>query len=813
MNAAAPGGNDSQVSRPAPTVWIPRPQEDAEALAQDLAAQGIRPLIAPVMTISYRQENVRLDGVGAVLFTSANGVRAFIRQSDRRDLTVYAVGANTGAEARASGFDDVQVAGGDVDALADFIAGHRKPSDGALLHVAGSERAGDLAGMLRQRGYSVDRRVLYDAVVAESLPDAVIQALDEGTIDAVALFSPRTARIVGDLVAKAGRQDAASGLKALCLSANVAEAAKTVDWQEIVVAEAPDRASLLQAVRLALQTRLAQAADTPGVIQDARVEDAVKGPWGSIAGSDEGSEAPPPGETMNDTKDNEPDKTSEDAASGPSADSTVERLPDAETVIDRFGGIRPMAQKLGVTPSTIQGWKSRNHIPETRWAEVQAVAEREGVSLDAEGEPTRNADELPPAAQQAEGETIDTKVEETVAASDVKEPENEPESAQHEPDEPAAPPTAPVPATPRKASGLAWVAVIIALASGAGLITQSYWRPAIESSLNAHLSRFFGPPPAPPSAPPDTTLAAAIDALQGRIGALESRPVPQPAPASEQVDVEGALAPLSDRLAALEDAMATAPATSVEQVDLTPLNQAVAALRSRVNAMDTRSDESLEAFRAELSTFADQFDAIRAGIETVTDRVAAVERRLAQIESAYGGPSGSEAALVLTVGQLDSLMAAAEPFGGTLRDIAALAPDDEAVQDAVAALEPLKDAVIPSRADIIDAFADVAPVVDRVERVAGAEGWVDETLAELRGLVSIRRTDSSESAPAASRAEAALEKGDLAGAVAAVEPLAGEDPLIADWVKKAKQRMAASASLKVLRDAALARLRMAATGG
>ena len=37
--------------------------------------------------------------------------------------------------------------------------------------------------------------------------------------------------------------------------------------------------------------------------------------------------------------------------------------------------------------------------------------------------------------------------------------------------------------------------------------------------------------------------------------------------------------------------------------------------------------------------------------------------------------------------------------------------------------------------------------------------------------------------------------------------------MIADWVKKAKQRMAASASLKVLRDAALARLRMAATGG
>ncbi|RVU36412.1 uroporphyrinogen-III synthase [Hwanghaeella grinnelliae] len=810
MTVAAPGGNNSHDDRPVPTVWIPRPQEDAEALAEALVAEGIRPLIAPVMTIAYRQVDVLLDGVGAVLFTSANGVRAFVRQSSRRDLTVYAVGANTGDEARTSGFADVQVAGGDVDILADFIAGHRKPADGALLHVAGSERAGDLAELLRQRGFLVDRRVLYDAVTVEVLPDTVAQALDDGAVDAVALFSPRTARIVCDLLVKAERQDAAPGLTVLCLSANVAEAAKALDWQEIVIAEAPDRASLLQAVRLALQTRPAQAADTPNVIQDAKVEEAANGPWGSIAGSVEGSEAPLPGETMNDTKDTVPDETPgdapEEAANEPPAVSSVERLPDAETVIERFGGIRPMAQKLGVTPSTIQGWKSRNHIPETRWGEVQAVAEREGVSLNIDGEQVRKADELPPVAQQAEGETIETKAEETVAADDAKEPEKRPEAA-------PAPSVAAVPAAPRKASGLAWIAMIVALASGAGLVTQSYWRPAIESSLNAHLSQFFGPPPAPPSAPPDATLAESVDALQARIDALEKRPVPQPTEAGGPVDVEGALAPLSDRLAALEDAMATAPATSADQVNLTPLNQAIDALRSRVNAMDTRSDDSLEAFRAELSTFADQFDAIRSGIETVTDRVAAVERRLAQIESAYGGPSGSEAALVLTVGQLDSLMAASEPFGGTLQDIAALAPDDAAVQDAVAALEPMKDAVIPSRADIIDAFADVAPVVDRVERVAGAEGWVDETLAELRGLVSIRRTDSSESAPAASRAEAALENGDLAGAVAAVEPLAGEDVAIADWVKKAKQRIAASAALKGLRDAALARLRMAATGG
>jgi len=798
MTAPDPDGAAARPETPAPTVWIPRPQEDAQALAADLDTYGIRSLIAPVLTISIRETDVPLDGIGALLFTSANGVRAFVQRNARRDLTVYAVGENTAAEARTAGFGEVHVAGGDVDRLADYIIWHRKPEDGVLLHVAASERAGDLAGLLEEGGFSVDRRVLYDAAPAEHLPDAVAEALDEGAIDAVVLFSPRTARIVCDLLTKAERQDAAPALSALCLSANVAAAAKPLDWREIVIAEAPDRGSLLQAVRQALQTVSAQAADTP----DTTAQDAAIG-QSDCDGPD--TDTPLPGETMNDTTDATP----------------VEQMPNAETVIERFGGIRPMAQKLGVTPSTIQGWKARNHIPENRWDEIRAVAEREGVSLESAGDAMAaareeaprpdgdGAEEAPVTAEKAEAEMADTKEAETKAE---EKPEAGPAGEVKEQDVPAPPPVAAA-AAPRRASGPAWIALIVALGSAAGLATQSYWRPSVESSLNTHLSQFFGPPPAPVPAPPDPVLAQTVDALKGRVGALENRPVAEPPAAAEPVDIEAALAPLADRLAALEDAMATAPATSAEQVDLSPLNAAIDALRSRVNAMDTRADGSLDAFRAELTTFADQFDAIRSGIETVTDRVAAVERRLVQIESAYGGPSGSEAALVLTVGQLDSLMAASEPFGGTLQDIAALAPDDEAVQKAVAALVPLKDAVIPSRADIIDAFDDVAPVVDRAERVAGAEGWVDETLAELRGLVSIRRTDSSETAPAVSRAEAALQDGDLAGAVAAVEPLAGEDPAIAGWVTQAKQRLTASEALMALRGAALARLRMAATGG
>lgn len=51
-------------------------------------------------------------------------------------------------------------------------------------------------------------------------------------------------------------------------------------------------------------------------------------------------------------------------------------------VIDRFGGVRPMAAALGhKNPSTVQGWKERGVIPVRRLPSVIEAAESNGVSV------------------------------------------------------------------------------------------------------------------------------------------------------------------------------------------------------------------------------------------------------------------------------------------------------------------------------------------------------------------------------------------------------------------------------------------------
>ncbi len=62
-------------------------------------------------------------------------------------------------------------------------------------------------------------------------------------------------------------------------------------------------------------------------------------------------------------------------------DYTDTGLQDCTAVIAAFGGIRPMAHKLGVPVSTVQGWKQRNAIPQNRVGDILAAADTHNIDL------------------------------------------------------------------------------------------------------------------------------------------------------------------------------------------------------------------------------------------------------------------------------------------------------------------------------------------------------------------------------------------------------------------------------------------------
>ncbi len=230
-------------------VLVTRPGEDGIILAEILAEQNVETIIAPLFTIkNIDGPTIELDKFQALLLTSANGVRALSRRTDRRDLPVYAVGDATAMTARTAGFGQVHSAAGNVETLVGLVEEILKPQDGPLLHISGSEAAGDLIRLIERAGFMCEREILYEASVERSLKSSTIAAIKDSQIDAVTLYSPRSAERLVELIRKARLVRTCQQVVAICLSQAVARKIEEVQWKDVIIAREPNQDSLLEIV-------------------------------------------------------------------------------------------------------------------------------------------------------------------------------------------------------------------------------------------------------------------------------------------------------------------------------------------------------------------------------------------------------------------------------------------------------------------------------------------------------------------------------------------------------------------------------------
>ncbi len=159
-------------------VIITRAEPGNRQTAARLDEAGLPFIRAPMLTIVPTGESLpSLKRVQGLLFTSANGVRAFCSVSQRRDLTAWCVGPATLAAAQAAGFANCQHGDGNSDDLGDLVIARARPEDGHLLHVANRAAAGQLAVRLKAARFEVAFAPLYAAEPREKLPIEVEKTL------------------------------------------------------------------------------------------------------------------------------------------------------------------------------------------------------------------------------------------------------------------------------------------------------------------------------------------------------------------------------------------------------------------------------------------------------------------------------------------------------------------------------------------------------------------------------------------------------------------------------------------------------------
>jgi hypothetical protein len=285
-------------------------------------------------------------------------------------------------------------------------------------------------------------------------------------------------------------------------------------------------------------------------------------------------------------------------------------------------------------------------------------------------------------------------------------------------------------------------------------------------------------------------LWAELDALRARLKALETMPAVSSGQLGAPSD-QASLGALEQRLATLEARAKPAPADAALLGRLTAVEQALSALSAG-------SDN--QAARAEFDQLKGTLDALKAR----QGDMAALNGRLAALEAARADDARGFA-LLFAEAELARSLRGERAFATTFKAFKALLGEPGALTEPLAAIAPDADTSAPSQDALRARFPDIAQALVRASAASGAapEGWVDQTIARLKRIVTVRKTGGALEPGSLDerlvRADAALQAGDLAQARGALEGLAGTgQSFVAAWLDELERRMARDLSAEAL---------------
>ena len=209
-------------------VLITRPEDDSTAIAYAVNQKGYPAFCEPLLDVVFYDIDLPdLKNYAALVFTSANAVRAFVQKSDVRHIPVFTVGDNTLEEVRRHDFQKYKSAQGDVDDLITLLSAEQ--IDGAALYVRGEVVSRPLQGMVE--GLKIDEIILYHTEKAGKISQNCLELMADGTFSNVLFFSARTAETFADLVkGETLAKEGLKGTKALCLGDSMVEYLSVLPW-------------------------------------------------------------------------------------------------------------------------------------------------------------------------------------------------------------------------------------------------------------------------------------------------------------------------------------------------------------------------------------------------------------------------------------------------------------------------------------------------------------------------------------------------------------------------------------------------------
>lgn len=468
----------------------------------------------------------------------------------------------------------------------------------------------------------------------------------------------------------------------------------------------------------------------------------------------------------------------------------------AEDVIRQFGGIRPMAAKLDVPVTTVQGWKSRGRIPMNRRSAILEAARIHNVdlSVDAEREQPKKLVTITTAPVsikiEDDGDEKDTVsgAPWTTKPPKADEPSGQPNQAWSEKSNSSPPKLL------RGSKFIVFALICILALCGATYYFQSGllgFRPVSGNAERIEDHRL----PAAPEAPslekvvPAKKVPVKVPLVEPTVHPIEE-PLAQSNSAIEKAERVNTNQPLPNDGKATER-MRQVVAQTVKGTDEI-LGRKLTALTEKTLRLGETDKALANKMKGELAQLHTQIVSIREDLNELSGKLASLKTTPIV--------SGEKIALnALLLGQLESEVIGGRPYRTPLDRLRKSVSDAE-VKTVLKDLEHYADKGVPTRIMLTNRFRILSrklsqDLMGAEEAPGGFGGWF---MAQLRSLVSVRRVSGLGPVPPLSKAERAVADGDFERAAIYLERTGS--PAAAPWITDARAHLNVLKSIETLRS-------------
>ena len=215
-------------------ILFTRPFDDCHELMLRFKSLGHMVSHVPVISIQkIIYESLDFSLFKGIIFTSSNAIKFLDTQKIDKQIKCFCVGNATEKVAKTKGFQNIYVAGGNVENLKEIIFQNFEASDGNLIYVTGEIISSDLDKKLISEGYNLKRIINYKAIAQEKFNNDEIEKLKVKIPDIVYVYSQNSALSFLNMIKNYNLQNSWMNTNLMCISEKTSTILNEIKWKKI----------------------------------------------------------------------------------------------------------------------------------------------------------------------------------------------------------------------------------------------------------------------------------------------------------------------------------------------------------------------------------------------------------------------------------------------------------------------------------------------------------------------------------------------------------------------------------------------------